>query len=124
MDIKALIDPESDPESSKLQLSLRHGRKRKASEISKEPDKNLPEQSLEKKQGLEKWTEAEDALLIKHRVNLMKWDEIAKEVAKEIPGRIPERTPAACRLRYQNYLEKYISWDSEKINKLARVYEQ
>lgn len=44
----------------------------------------------------------------------MKWDDIAK--------RFPGRSSIACRLRYQNYLEKRAIWDEEKKNKLARLY--
>jgi Myb-like DNA-binding domain len=124
MDIKALIDP--DPESSSSPTSLHHGRKRKAPEISKafphkqsppnftkytEPDDTEPDENPPKK-----WTEDEDTLIIKHRVNHMKWDEIAKK--------LPGRSSIGCRLRYQNYLEKKIDWDSEKINILARTYER
>ena len=84
MDIKALIDPKS----LTLQLSLYHRCKRKALEIS---NKNLPKQSLEKKQGLKKkWTEAKDTLLIKHQAKLIKWGKIVKQ--------IPGRSVIGCRL--------------------------
>lgn len=46
----------------------------------------------------------------------MKWD----EVASHFPG----RTPTACRLRYQNYLEKKHNWNDEKKKSLAVLYDR
>jgi hypothetical protein len=46
----------------------------------------------------------------------MKWDDISK--------RLPGRSSIACRLHYQNYLEKRGKWTEERKNKLARVYER
>lgn len=46
----------------------------------------------------------------------MKWDDISR--------RLPGRSAISCRLHYQNYLEKRSSWDEEKKNKLARLYER
>lgn len=44
----------------------------------------------------------------------MKWDDIARH--------FPGRTNTACRLRYQNYLERKYDWTDEKKAKLARLY--
>ena len=44
----------------------------------------------------------------------MKWEEIAKHV--------PGRSAIACRLHYQNFLERRAAWDEEKKNKLAQLY--
>ncbi|XTI90780.1 hypothetical protein V2W45_1244305, partial [Cenococcum geophilum] len=63
-----------------------------------------------------RWAPAEDALIIMHWGNGMKWDDIAK--------RIPGRSLISCRLRYQNYPEKRAPWDSEKKNMMARLYDR
>ena len=63
-----------------------------------------------------KWSAAEDAKIIVLRGRGMKWDDISQE--------IPDRSPIACRLHYQNYLEKRADWDEELRNKLARVYDR
>ncbi|EUC26727.1 hypothetical protein COCCADRAFT_51376, partial [Bipolaris zeicola 26-R-13] len=60
------------------------------------------------------WTKEDDKLVIELRGSNMKWHEIAK--------RIPGRTDLACRLRYQNYLEKAHSYGEEVRDKLARLY--
>ena len=46
----------------------------------------------------------------------MKWDDISQ--------RMPGRTAIACRLHYQNYLERKTPWDDEKKDKLARLYDR
>ena len=61
-----------------------------------------------------KWTEEEDDTLITLRGENMKWEEIAKHV--------PGRSAIACRLHYQNFLERRAAWDEEKKNKLAQLY--
>lgn len=60
------------------------------------------------------WSREEDALIIKLRGKNTKWEEIAKE--------FPGRSAIACRLRYQNYLEKGIDWTENSKDNLARVY--
>ncbi|KAF2811669.1 uncharacterized protein BDZ99DRAFT_440567, partial [Mytilinidion resinicola] len=72
----------------------------------------LPEESPAKRQS--KWGQEEDNLIIELRGTGMKWEDIAKH--------FPGRSAIACRLRYQNYLEKRAVWDEEKKNKLARLY--
>jgi hypothetical protein len=72
----------------------------------------LPVETLAKKQS--KWTPEEDDIVIKLKGNGMKWDDIAK--------RLPGRSSMACRLRYQNYLEKECTWDEKKKNKFAMLY--
>ncbi|KAF2807501.1 uncharacterized protein BDZ99DRAFT_447905 [Mytilinidion resinicola] len=74
----------------------------------------LPEESPVKKPP--KWSQEEDNLIIELRGTDMKWEDIAKH--------FPGRSAIACRLRYQNYLEKCVVWDEEKKNKLARLYAQ
>ena len=64
----------------------------------------------------QKWDAEEDARIIELRGSGMKWGEISKE--------LPGRTEIACRLHYQNYLEKRGQWDEESKTKLARVYDR
>lgn len=66
------------------------------------------------KQG--KWSPEENRLIIELRGSGMKWE----DVSKQLPG----RSAVACRLHYQNYLEKRSEWDEERKNKLARLYER
>lgn len=63
-----------------------------------------------------KWTLQEDELIIQLRGSGMKWENISK--------RFPGRSAIACRLHYQNFLERKPAWDEEKKNKLARLYER
>lgn len=72
------------------------------------------ESPAKKKQS--KWTADEDAEIIRHRGNGMKWEDISKQ--------LPGRSAISCRLRFQNYLERRSEWDEEKKNKLARLYER
>lgn len=76
------------------------------------PQHQLPDKKTAKKPLL--WTKEDDKLVIELRGSNMKWHEIAK--------RIPGRTDLACRLRYQNYLEKAHSYGEEVRDKLARLY--
>ncbi|KAI3572149.1 hypothetical protein IWW34DRAFT_795318 [Fusarium oxysporum f. sp. albedinis] len=64
----------------------------------------------------DKWSAAEDALIIRLRGRNMKWEDISK--------RMPGRSAIACRLHYQNFLERRSEWDEERKNKLARLYER
>ncbi|KAG8526359.1 uncharacterized protein KY384_000352 [Bacidia gigantensis] len=64
----------------------------------------------------QKWDAEEDARIIQLRGEGKKWAEISK--------RLPGRTEIACRLHFQNYLEKRGQWDEEKKTRLARVYER
>ncbi|PCD21939.1 hypothetical protein AU210_015742 [Fusarium oxysporum f. sp. radicis-cucumerinum] len=64
----------------------------------------------------DKWSAAEDALIIRLRGRNMKWEDISK--------RMPGRSAIACRLHYQNFLERRSEWDEERMNKLARLYER
>lgn len=63
-----------------------------------------------------KWSPEEDSLIIELRGSGMKWE----DVSKQLPG----RSAVACRLHYQNYLERRSEWDEEQKNKLARLYER
>jgi len=58
----------------------------------------------------------EDAKIIQLRGKGMKWEDCRKE--------LPGRSAIACRLHYQNYLERRSEWDEEKRDKLARVYDR
>ncbi|SCO54706.1 related to DRPLA protein [Fusarium fujikuroi] len=66
-------------------------------------------------QSRQKWSANEDALIIQLRGRNMIWEDISQ--------RLPGRSPVACRLRYQNFLEKHSKWDEERKNELARIYE-
>ena len=68
------------------------------------------------KKSSTKWNVDENKRIIALRGQGMKWSDISRH--------IPGRTELACRLHYQNYLEKRGDWDEEKKNKLARVYER
>ncbi|KAF2205402.1 hypothetical protein GQ43DRAFT_15324 [Delitschia confertaspora ATCC 74209] len=75
----------------------------------------LPEESPAGKENKQKkWGPEDDNIMVELRGQGMKWDDVAK--------RFPGRSSIACRLRYQNYLEKRAHWDEEKKNKLARLY--
>ena len=78
------------------------------------PDEQHPSATPAKKQS--KWTSAENATIISLRGQGMKWEDVSR--------RLPGRSPTSCRLHYQNYLERRMSWDDEKKNKLARLYER
>jgi len=88
-----------------------------ASSNSKRPPPATPHPSASpaKKQN-SKWGRDEDALLISLRGSGMKWEDIS--------NRLPGRTVIACRLHYQNYLERRQPWDEEKKDKLARLYDR
>ena len=79
------------------------------------PSATHPSASPAKKQNT-KWSKDEDALIISLRGSNMKWDDISQ--------RMPGRTAIACRLHYQNYLERKNPWDEEKKDKLARLYDR
>lgn len=68
------------------------------------------------KKSSTKWNPEENKQIIRLRGQGMKWSDISRH--------IPGRTGLACRLHYQNYLEKRGEWDEERKNKLARVYER
>ncbi|KAG5929394.1 hypothetical protein E4U53_002458 [Claviceps sorghi] len=77
------------------------------------PPKDKTAQPVKKQS---KWSSAEDSLIIELRGYGMKWE----DVSKHLPG----RSAISCRLHYQNYLERRSSWDEERKNKLARLYER
>lgn len=79
------------------------------------PTASHPAASPAKKHN-SKWSSGEDELIISLRGDGMKWDDISE--------RLPGRTPIACRLHYQNYLERRVPWDEEKKDKLARLYDR
>lgn len=87
------------------------------SSSSKRPPPPAPHPSASpaKKQN-SKWSSDEDELIIQLRGKNMKWDDISQ--------RLPGRTPIACRLHYQNYIERRGPWDEEKKNLLARLYDR
>lgn len=75
-----------------------------------------PGSSMRPAKKQSKWSPEEDALIIELRGGGMKWEDIST--------RLPGRSAISCRLHYQNYLEKRISWDDERKTKLALVYER
>lgn len=79
------------------------------------PSNPHPAASSAKKHN-SKWSAGEDELIISLRGSGMKWDDISE--------RLPGRTAIACRLHYQNYLERRVPWDEEKKDKLARLYDR
>lgn len=88
-----------------------------ASSNSKRPSPATPHPSASPaKKHNSKWGRDEDALLISLRGSGMKWEDIS--------NRLPGRTVIACRLHYQNYLERRTVWDEEKKDKLARLYDR
>ena len=88
-----------------------------AAALSKRPPpaNTHPSASPAKKHN-SKWGPDEDALIISLRGSGMKWEDISK--------RLPGRSVIACRLHYQNYLERRTPWDEEKKDKLARLYDR
>ena len=88
-----------------------------SSTSNKRPFPTEEEPVRTKAKRLSKWSPAEDTKIIYLRGSKgIKWDDISKE--------LPGRSSIACRLHYQNYLEKKCEWDEEKRNKLARVYDR
>ncbi|KAL8789382.1 MAG: hypothetical protein Q9195_006855 [Heterodermia aff. obscurata] len=88
-----------------------------ATTISKRPPPANPHPSASPaKKHNSKWGPEEDALIISLRGRGMKWEDISK--------RFPGRSIIACRLHYQNYLERRTPWDDEKKDKLARLYDR
>ncbi|KAL8660478.1 MAG: hypothetical protein Q9202_006514 [Teloschistes flavicans] len=84
------------------------GNKRTASPSPHElqqPNKKPPRQ----------WSDSDSDELVKLRGQNMKWEDIAR--------RFPNRSHVACRLRYQNYMERKYHWTDDKNGKLARLYE-
>jgi hypothetical protein len=81
-----------------------------------------------------KWSEEEDADLIKHYADGLKWDKISTL--------LPGRSSASCRLHYKNNLEKDAEvdegrkykldgssekqgeWDEDRKFRFARLYER
>ncbi|KAL8817860.1 MAG: hypothetical protein Q9191_008063 [Dirinaria sp. TL-2023a] len=79
------------------------------------PAATHPSASPAKKQN-SKWSLDEDELIIQLRGKNMKWDDVSK--------RLPGRTAIACRLHFQNYLERKPVWNEEMKDKLARLYDR
>ena len=87
------------------------------SAISKRPPpSNIHPSASPAKKHNSKWGPDEDALIIQLRGGGMKWEDISKK--------LPGRSVIACRLHYQNYLERRTPWDEEKKDKLARLYDR
>ena len=79
------------------------------------PAATHPSASRAKKQN-SKWTFDEDELVIQLRGKNMKWDDVSK--------RLPGRTAIACRLHFQNYVERKTEWNEEMKDRLARLYDR
>lgn len=63
-----------------------------------------------------KWSAAEDDIILTLRGEGLKWEEIA--------AHLPDRSAMSCRVRYQNFLERRPLWYDEKKDKLAMLYER
>lgn len=60
------------------------------------------------------WTKEEDKQLIQYRQkDKMKWSKF---------GTTMHKSETACRLRYQNYIEKHWSWDEEQNTNFLKLY--
>lgn len=70
----------------------------------------------DKKKGRKKWESDEDKRIIQFRGDGMSWAKISRH--------IPGRTEMACRMHYQNYLEKRSRGNEKERDKFARVYER
>ena len=81
--------------------------------VEEEPPKDDAGQE-QSKRG--KWTKEEDDYLIDLRMEEMEWPNIAE--------RFEGRSYIACRLHYQNYLERRYPWTEDQVAKLARLYDR
>lgn len=70
----------------------------------------------ERKKPSRQWSKADSEELLKLRTGGKKWDDIA--------ARFSGRSNTACRLRYQNYLERRYPWTEEEKKALAQLYER
>ncbi|KAI4208934.1 MAG: hypothetical protein LQ351_008070 [Letrouitia transgressa] len=68
------------------------------------------------KKSNRKWTTEEDEVLTELRGQGKKWEDISHH--------IPDRSDIACRLHFQNYVEKRPAWDEAKKDTLAMMYER
>ncbi|KAL9614113.1 MAG: hypothetical protein Q9167_001398 [Letrouitia subvulpina] len=68
------------------------------------------------KKSNRKWTVEEDEVLTELRGQGKKWEDISHH--------IPQRSDIACRLHFQNYVEKRPAWDEAKKDTLAMMYER
>ncbi|KAK4068674.1 hypothetical protein Purlil1_13734 [Purpureocillium lilacinum] len=66
------------------------------------------------------WTVEEDAVILRLRSRGNTWHAISEEISKHYT----KRSANACRLHYQNYLERGSEWDEERRNALAESYER
>jgi hypothetical protein len=78
----------------------------------------LPEESLAGGKGPYPWTAEEDDLLIELQDQGMKWTDLAKSLDQYLY----KQSPISCCRYYQDGLEKQVSWDEEKQQKLIRIY--
>ena len=84
---------------------------------SKRTASTSPQESRQaSKKPTRQWSNADSDELLRLRNDNMKWEDIARH--------FPNRTSTACRLRYQNYLERKYNWTDEKKAKLARLYDR
>ena len=87
-----------------------------ASSIKRTASTSPQESRHASKKPTRQWSDADSDKLLKLRGANVKWDEIARH--------FPGRTPTACRLRYQNYLEKKYDWNDENKKSLAVLYDR
>ncbi|KAL8718606.1 MAG: hypothetical protein Q9225_004269 [Loekoesia sp. 1 TL-2023] len=84
---------------------------------SKRTASTSPQESRQaNKKPTRQWSKSDSEELLRLRGDNMKWEDIARH--------FPGRTSTACRLRYQNYLERKHDWTDEKKAKLARLYDR
>ncbi|KAI4119663.1 MAG: hypothetical protein LQ345_000461 [Seirophora villosa] len=89
-----------------------------ATSVKRTAATNPRESRQANKKTTRQWTKWEDKLVLERRqINPpVTWDVIAAE--------IPNRTPIACRLRFQNYLERKAEWTDAVKEQLARLYDR
>lgn len=73
-----------------------------------------PQDSRHAGKKTRQWSKADSDELHDLRAKGEKWEDIAQ--------RFPGRTSTACRLRYQNYLERKHEWTDKEKEDLARLY--
>ncbi|KAI4153998.1 MAG: hypothetical protein L6R39_001475 [Caloplaca ligustica] len=75
-----------------------------------------PQESRQAGKKTRQWSKADSDELLELRGKGWKWDDIA--------ATFPGRSNTACRLRYQNYLERKYPWTDKEKEDLARLYER
>ncbi|UNI14824.1 hypothetical protein JDV02_001416 [Purpureocillium takamizusanense] len=82
----------------------------------KQPSPQVSQNPLQRANEKHEWNAEEDKLMLMLRGEGMKW----RDVSQQLPG----RSAIACRLRYQNYIEKRADWSEESKDRLSMLYER